>query len=517
MGNTASITIALDHESGQHSHMGARAGHPMTGNVIVRVMRGVLPGGKLKLDAVGKETVSVRRGSDQVAREESIIIQMSRVLQDLRGHQVQRGTYVYPFYLDLPESLPSTMTLTRSGSEERHGCQITYNISATLGRLVCVQQFTLRSAPISNVPVPVFLEPKTQAIKAAGIRKVGSVTFGARLHNARVGRGNDIQLFFAAINSSTVEMRVVLKVIEKVAWDTKNDEYKYTSKRTIAHLQVMDHPTIQVGKSTRAQVRTDSVSDVDEVNLVRILTALDSEDSVIALAIPKTALDTYKSQKCKVTHHLKVELITPRLINNAKILIPICIGSPQEHSVEAHACADSVIPGNEEIVFADAVPIPLDSNNAPIASAPCEAIILGDSIVDHINNLPPPTVPSLSNLLAEMLTSENDYYIVTDKVRHSAWIYAVFSSLSPEDFGSIVAHVKSDVDQPRVASIIALHVTAFTCAHVVQGIRNSAPCNRSAMIESLMFHCSDLTSEQDLIRAELTASEWTVARQLVQS
>lgn len=517
MGNAASITIALDHESGQHTLMGARAGHPMTGNVIVRVMRGVLPGDKLKLVAVGKETVSVHRGNNKGARNECMIFQMARVLQDLRGQKVQRGTYVYPFSVDLPEFLPSTLILTKSRCEEKHGCQIIYNISATLGGLVYVQEFTILSAPISNVPVPVFLEPKTQAIKVAGIRKVGSVTFGARLHDAQVGRGNDILLFLAAINNTTVEMKVELKVIEMVAWDTKNEEYTYTSKRTIAHLQDIHHPTIQVGKSTRAQVRADSVSDVDDVNLIRILTALESDGSAIALAIPKTALDTYKSKKCKVTHHLEVELITPRLIDNAKVLIPICIGSPREHSLEAYARAVSVIPGDEEIVLTDAVLIPLDDNIAPAASAPCETTFLGDSIIDNINFLPPPTVPSLSNLLAEMLTSANDYNIIADKVRHTAWIHAVFSDLSPDDFGSIVAHVKSDEDQPRVASLIALNVTAFTCAHLVQATRNSAPWNRSAMIESLILHCSDLASEQDLIQMELTALEWTVARELFQS
>lgn len=109
------------------------------------------------------------------------------------------------------------------------------------------------------------------------------------------------------------------------------------------------------------------------------------------------------------------------------------------------------IPVEEEVVVA-----PMVEATATIfaASAPVEREVVEeheDGLVveedDHEYRAPSApssdeSPPSLATLLSEMLSSVDDYHLVSTKVRDRRYA-EVFASVSPTDFGAIVAHVSS--------------------------------------------------------------------------
>lgn len=125
---------------------------------------------------------------------------------------------------------------------------------------------------------------------------------------------------------------------------------------------------------------------------------------------------------------------------------------------------------------------------------------------------PPKSAPSLSRLLEEMVSSVNDYSLISERLTQSEW-KVVFENLQPSDYGSIVAHVNNDVDQPRVAALVAESIARFTCSHCVQALCNTADWNRTTVVIKLVPLCVDLQSQKDTILAELSPWEMTVTAQ----
>ena len=180
-----------------------------------------------------------------------------------------------------------------------------------------------------------------------------------------------------------------------------------------------------------------------------------------------------------------------------------------------------------EIPIAEAVLIPTDDAvQAPIASAPPEALVLGGVATyttnDESDNTPmvaaslaPPlpsfSGPSIDSLLQEMAFSINDFEIICRKLRDSQWRDRL-ASITPDEFGSILAHVNLDSDQPRVAAVLANAVNSFTCTHAKVGILNSAEWNRSTTVQKILPFCVDIVSNHGIVLEALTQWEVEVTR-----
>lgn len=223
------------------------------------------------------------------------------------------------------------------------------------------------------------------------------------------------------------------------------------------------------------------------------------------------------------------------MTDNPSVKIPLQIGNPPVPAAAVNAgpaipveASASGLPvsATGKIPFVTAVPAPLaESSSATEPDIPLsEAVIIGGSQIidsegdalqetvpslDSLFPLPPPVVPSFSTLLDEMLASINDYDIISLKVQDPGW-RLVFESLTPEQFGNIIAHVNMDHEQPRVALLLVPYVNggnnSFTCAYCVAALRNTAEWNRAAMVEKLLPYCRDVAESHTLIRTEL--SEW---------
>lgn len=173
-----------------------------------------------------------------------------------------------------------------------------------------------------------------------------------------------------------------------------------------------------------------------------------------------------------------------------------------------------------------AMPVPADAVDAPITVVEPRLVFLGggaiqlegDGAHEHPNqcsiaSAPPPAPanlsPSLDLLFAEMLVSVEDFEIIREKLSNQRW-KSLFSLISPSDFGSIIAHVNVDFDQPRVAALLAPHLNGgdnnLSCAYAAAAVRSTSAWNRASMAEKLVPSCLDLRENGQLIKNEL--SEW---------
>jgi hypothetical protein len=128
-----------------------------------------------------------------------------------------------------------------------------------------------------------------------------------------------------------------------------------------------------------------------------------------------------------------------------------------------------------------------------------------------LGNLVPMAPPaSVELLISEMRTSINDYEIVSEKLMDERWTQ-VFQDLTPEQFGSILSCVHVAFDQPRVALLLAPHLSrGLTCEYIVAAIRNTTDHHRAMMLQRLLPHCTDASINHSLIRSELNEWETTL-------
>ena len=119
------------------------------------------------------------------------------------------------------------------------------------------------------------------------------------------------------------------------------------------------------------------------------------------------------------------------------------------------------------------------------------------------------SIPSFQALLDEMLVSVDDFDIVCAKLENQEWIQ-IFYQLTPEEFGTMIAHVNLDHDQPKVATVVAgqisLESSSFTVEHIKSALRNAADWIRTCLVQQLLPFCSDLAEAHDHLVKELT--EW---------
>jgi len=88
--------------------------------------------------------------------------------------------------------------------------------------------------------------------------------------------------------------------------------------------------------------------------------------------------------------------------------------------------------------------------------------------------------PSLPILLNDMQQSINDFALISQKLSDPQWV-ALFRSLTPVEFGSVISCVNTAFDQPRVAMLLAPHLhqgAGIQCVDVAAAVLKSSTCKR---------------------------------------
>jgi hypothetical protein len=484
------------------------------------------------------------------------------VLREKGDSKIDPGTYVYPFQISLPSSIPSSMG-GRGNNTSYSTWKIQYKMHVCAhGRGSPVDKLgqrylTIASAPLPNERVPALITPKSHRVQSSlfGGQK-GTLSFGAKILDAHVGRGLNLEIFLASRNDATVSIhRVQVCLIEEVRFSAEGRSS--TSKRTVAELPDVYLPGIVRGKQSPGHVKH-HIRSGESADFEGIYADLVSQANKISMPVPWSSRDSYGGQLVKVEHFLEITLFTKALISNPSVRIPIQIGFPpiEQPPTYAPVAASAPLPvalltplpppmsplpppmasappvaraqpipqaympalfdTDKDIPFASAVTIPTDNEAvyASMASAPLEALVLGgtanfsqvESSFAPSAPLAPSTRPSLAALLQEMIFSINDFEIVSTKLQDASWA-SLLANLSPGDFGSVLAHVNMDIDQPRVAELLARRMgSKFRCEHCKAAAQNAAEWNKTTTVQRLLPFCVDFTANNGIILEVI--SEW---------
>ena len=564
------------------------AGNPLEGKVVVEVTKSIPPT-KISLRFLGKEkTCSYHRSGKHGSyyRGSRDLVSASLVLREVGSTSIEPGTYAFPFRIHLPSSLPSSMN--GSHAHNRGWWKIQYKLCVLTNKSssrFAERLVSIASNPLPDERVPCMVQPAFHRVESFG-RVLGTLAVGAKVTDAHVGRNTCLQFSLATRNDSSVDIeRVNLELLEKVTWYASKRES--CSSRCLIQRHDVDLPGILRGMQSRHELRQLRRTGPNREQLIGILQDLTSGRNLTTLAVPMACRDSYHGPLVRIDHFLEITLMTKSMVSNPKVRIPLKIGfppvvnsqSPQSQPRQTRRMSPpqerpppvasvtsaprpppAIVPparssapplyqqrsvpvlvDTTDLPVAEAVLIPTDhAIQAPIASAPLEAIVLGGTAT-HSNEIQvrvdtngaeqgtigyddedidipvapafafAPETPSVSSLLEEMTYSVYDYDIVTSKLRDPHWAN-LLGSISIEQYGSILAHVNMDIDQPRVAVRLAEHMgPRFDCSFCIAAARNASDSSRTVTVESLLPFCSDLMDNYTSIRAVLNEWEQTVA------
>lgn len=261
--------------------MAAQAGQPLTGTVVLQLKK------RARLDIVklfvtGEEVV-VSQNNGRTRRDERSLLHVVNHLADMRNQWVERGTYPFEFAVNLSELLPSSM----KWGDPKRGCCVRYRIAASVGMHSTKKDFSVISAPLQNIKIPCFIEPKTETIKSMGLLNAGCVTFGACVDNTQVGRGQEIDVSLACLNNTTVAIRSVeVKVVEMIrCWPSTK---AICQKIPLLEVKNVDMPGLVKSKRSRRTIK-ENQQKPDYTHAFAcdlIYQALTSGENILTVVIP---------------------------------------------------------------------------------------------------------------------------------------------------------------------------------------------------------------------------------------
>jgi hypothetical protein len=324
-----------------------------------------------------------------------------------------------------------------------------------------------------------------------GIVGKGAFALGARVKNTQVGRGETLQISLACRNIATCEIeQVQVKLVQELSWTAKTQGGYGTE--TLIEKDDVYLPGLERDAKDRSKVDELNTEKKQEEISCEIYLDLLSNENKLFLVIPQHTRDSYTTGvNIKVSHYVRIELLTMSTVGNPSTQIPINVGNPSVSATKTSA--------------------KLPSSSTVAGSFP-DGKAKDSSVSDYnassgILHLPADLDPSLPLLLDELSVSMNDFDIIANLMKDMKWSI-LLGDLDPEEFGTIIAHVNLEFSQARVATFLARHIAeGFTCAHCVAAVQNTTEAFRAMMVEALLPYCVDLAENHELIRAQLSQFE----------
>jgi hypothetical protein len=531
MGNAASgssgLTVSVDPPQGEK--ISYLAGSKLTGTVYATTTgdEKKSDSDRLQVFLIGKEDVCVRyttthsNGNNgtttqtHYAYAKRDIVRVSIPLIGV-GTSVNPGNHAYPFEVQLPDHIPTSMMHTGDGGH----CNIVYKIKVEVSgkwRNHNIETpIVVLARPPDSSPVPNFVEPTTQAITMCCCIPRGNITFGASIDDTRVGRGEVMSVNFGCKNEASTEIEYVEAYInEKIGWSAHGHSSK--TKHKIVERRFNETDDMQKrSKEQMRQLKEDLDSEIRSRGLKdelyrEILAAVQEGNNKATIEIPFTANHTYMGSCMSVSHTLTIKVKTASMSSNPERKMPIQIVT--EVSAANGMTGDYAAPS---------APLPEGWNSSNTTVSPLQGgmtantvfgggVTSGDNDIDvtydpMMENLGGPVTPSLQALLKEVEMSISAKSTIEGRIADPSWKNAVFAQLQPNDLVMIVKKVTMEFDQTDVAVLIAPAVSNFTCAYIVALVRSVSDWMRTQFVQKLLQFCTDLQTNSGLILAEL--SDW---------
>jgi len=515
MGNSVaskvSVSIKLEEVEGLEWNV-VQAGSTVRGTVYVSV-KDEIPVEGFVLKVKGKEESEVRyfesetyydsEGNPQTRQVERWAKSDKKIFKTevpltansgwMAGSTLTEGRYEYPFEFELPESVPASMKCKSEDGE----CEVEYKMSVEMltssgdeKKAKQKHEFKVVSSPRRNLEkVPALKEPKSEKVNFCCCINKGMMMVGLNVVDTQVEKGQEISFQTGCVNESTVEIVDILaKVKEKVKWSA--DHYEAEKGSTLIEESVL-HRCGDFASLAKSDGDGDR-----HAHFQQILQEITGEKDIVTFPIPSRARDTYSGKLIKVKHELEIVVMTGSCITNPdfdvdlRVVMPHIALTEQEIVVPPMVTENAVPPDD----WADAIQAPVATPTAPP--------VYGDYTSPGFTM---EYSPSVDSLLQELGSSIDDLKIIQDHTGDSSW-KDVFDSLSPVDFGGIVARVDLDHNQPTIAALVADTMENFTSDYCIEAMRNCTEWNRTNMVSKLLPYISDLSENKDAILANMT--EW---------
>lgn len=530
---TADFGIVLD------SHP-LRAGAVLSGKIWVH-LRTELPGCHLKAALVGSEIAQIG-GS----RSERPLMYVNIPVNDneVFGHtsRVVPGRYVCPFEIELPSFLPASFLHVEM---DKDTCAVDYRIKASLqgdapdAYCACEQPVDVWAAPIDERILPYSGQPVSSSqgegtcccccCPKLWLRFCGcccccgfgsgagaSATLAGRMDTTVIEKGKNARMTYTYRNENVNKediSKIRVQVVQSCAWKAQNRQRR-SSEVTLQQVTLTLPPGDRPVKEGDADLHTE------------MLNELLSGKGQQTLEIPLDAFTTYTGAVVEVNHDLVMSFLveedekkqkkggeTPEPLMVVQARVPIHVSESRAVKRDAAQTPQTVIPDLVVHVLPDDFLDPSATvTHANLISIPVEDVSTGGAIRHGKAPYDGPksnenVKPSFSALLKETTDSVAGAEVVGRRKNEINW-KPFLETMSPADYGAMVRQIRSPVDQPDFAVLVAGEIQEFSCRHAAAAIKNAHYSNRCVMVDKLSDLCVDLhkSEGQNAILSVLT--EW---------
>lgn len=273
----------------------------------------------------GKEKVLVRSGkSRRLVEYQFFSAQLRLQHQEWTQQMIRNGaTYVLPFTIQLPDSLPAS----DMQSYHEHGYRIQYKIQAWAGMTnKAFAYVNVHSAPLPDVRVPGNMGPLTLPLNSMAIVGRGRLFVAGQVQDTHIGRGEYLKLDLACRNESTAALqKVKISLVEHY----KSPRTAAKTSRTLFSVDNVTLPGLDRTKKSRDQVRENKNNRSSQEEAYGALhRELLSGQNRIHIQLPLQMRDTYYGRYITVYHTLVIDWKTEATVTNPSLSIPLRIGNP---------------------------------------------------------------------------------------------------------------------------------------------------------------------------------------------
>lgn len=329
-----------------------KAGTTVTGRVYLSVTKPNITARSIQLQLVGKENLVVHHTSqveerhrdgrshthhqDHYEHSTHDVVNLDYPLHIFSDGRIPRGQYEFPFALDLPDTLPSTLTKISKGESS---CELSYvlkvevyqqpnsllhnnvNAQQTLD-IAAVTSTTRRHDTSLHLPVQEIPVTKCCCCRSIGYMalecQVGATTIRpgpggntTTTNNNHHHNGEGLSVAWRARNESTARVETIrVELTEVVEWTSRGRSEKVKTILASTRLDAGRFPELdKLKKRAQRRQRTRNRHDGYEPPDERVLEHLPWHECG-PLVVPYRTNDTYQGRGIQIRHVLSVRLHT---------------------------------------------------------------------------------------------------------------------------------------------------------------------------------------------------------------